>query len=60
MGLLILVAGCHGGDATVLERISRGGHSKIAAVKPGELAEKGKAAIVTDARSNPTRPPARG
>jgi hypothetical protein len=48
MGLLILVAGCHGGDATLLERISRVGHSKIAAPKPGELAEKGKAAIVTE------------
>ena len=48
MGLLILVAGCRGGDATLLERISRVGHSKVAAPKPGELAEKGKAAIVTE------------
>jgi single-stranded DNA-specific DHH superfamily exonuclease len=52
MSLLILVAGCHrgqhSGDATLLERISRVGHSKIAAPKPGELAEKGKGAIVTE------------
>src|ERR1700738_4673862 len=50
MGLLILVAGCHGGqsgDASLLERISRVGHSRQAP-KPGELAEKGKAAIVTE------------
>jgi hypothetical protein len=51
MGLSILVAGCHGGqqsgDATLLERISRVGHSREAP-KPGELAEKGKAAIVTE------------
>jgi hypothetical protein len=50
MGLLILVAGCHGGqsgDASLLERISRVGHSR-AAPKPGELAEKGKAAIVAE------------
>ncbi len=52
MGLLILVGGCHagqhGGDGTLLERISRVGHSKIPAPKPGELAEKGKAAIVAE------------
>jgi hypothetical protein len=51
MGLLLLVAGCHGGqqvgDASFLERISRAGHSRVAP-KPGELAEKGKAAIVTE------------
>jgi hypothetical protein len=50
-GLLLLVAGCHAGrpsgDATVLERISRVGHRRIT-LKPGELAEKGKAAIVTE------------
>jgi hypothetical protein len=49
MGLLLLVAGCHAGqqsgDSTLLERISRAGHSRIAP-RPGELAEKGKAAIV--------------
>ncbi len=52
MGVLILVAGCHGGrqsgDASLLERISRVGHSKIVMPKPGELAEKGKAEIVTE------------
>jgi hypothetical protein len=51
MGLLVLVVGCHGGqqsgDASLLERISRVGHSRVA-LKPGELAEKGKAAIVTE------------
>jgi hypothetical protein len=51
MGLLLLVAGCHAGrqsgDATLLERISRVGHPRKAP-KPGELAEKGKAAIVTE------------
>jgi hypothetical protein len=51
MGLSILVAGCHGGrqsgDATLLERISRVGHSR-GAPKPGELAEKGKATIVVE------------
>lgn len=52
MGGLILVAGCHGGrqsgDASLLERISRVGHSKIAMPKPGDLAEKGKAEIVAE------------
>jgi hypothetical protein len=51
MGLLILVAGCHAGqqsgNATLLERISRVGHPRVAP-KPGELAEKGKAAIVAE------------
>jgi hypothetical protein len=51
MGLLILVAGCHAGqqsgDASLLERISRVGHSRVAP-KPGELAEKGKATIVAE------------
>ena len=50
MGLLILAAGCHSGqqsgDATLLERISRAGHWRVAP-KPGELAEKGKSAIVS-------------
>jgi hypothetical protein len=51
MGLLLLVAGCHAGqqsgDATLLERISRVGRPKKAP-KPGELAEKGKTAIVRE------------
>jgi hypothetical protein len=51
MGLSILVAGCRAGrqsgDATLLERISRVGHSREAS-KPGELAEKGKATIVAE------------
>jgi hypothetical protein len=51
MGLSILVAGCHAGQpsgsATLLERISRVGHSRGAS-KPGELAEKGKATIVAE------------
>jgi hypothetical protein len=51
MGLLILVAGCRAGqqsgDASLLERISRVGHSRVAP-RPGELAEKGKATIVAE------------
>jgi hypothetical protein len=51
LGLLLLVAGCHARqqsrDSTLLERISRARHSWVAP-KPGELAEKGKAAIVTE------------
>ena len=53
LGGLLLVGGCHAGqkngDATLLERISRARqrHSWVAP-KPGELAEKGKAAIVTE------------
>jgi hypothetical protein len=50
--VLILVAGCHsrqqGGDATLLERISRVGHSNVTAPKPGELAEKGRAEIAVE------------
>ena len=50
-GLLLLIAGCHtaqqSGDATLLERISRVGHSR-SVPRPGELAEKGKAAIVAE------------
>ena len=47
-----MVGGCHAGEqkgATLLERISRARqrHSWVAP-KPGELAEKGKAAIVTE------------
>jgi hypothetical protein len=52
LGVLTLVAGCHSrqqnGDATLLERISRVGHSTIAAPKPGELAEKGRAEITVE------------
>jgi hypothetical protein len=52
MVLLLLVAGCRAGqqsgEATLLERLSRAGHSRITAPKPGELAEKGKGAIVTE------------
>lgn len=51
MGVLVLFAGCHGGrqsgDGSLLDRISRVGHSKLVP-KPGELAEKGKAAIVAE------------
>jgi hypothetical protein len=50
-GLLLLIAGCHAGqpsgDTTLLERISRVGQPRITP-RPGELAEKGKAAIVTE------------
>jgi hypothetical protein len=52
MGTLVLVAGCHAGrqgaDPTLLERISRSGHSKTGAPKPGELAEKGRASIADE------------
>lgn len=49
-GLLLLIAGCHAGqpsgDTTLLERISHVGQR--IPPRPGELAEKGKAAIVTE------------
>jgi hypothetical protein len=52
LGVLILVAGCHSrqqsGDATLLERISRVGHSNVTAPKAGELAEKGRAEIAVE------------
>ncbi len=52
MGTLVLVAGCHGGrqdgDSTLMERISRAGHSRTEAPKPGELAEKGRASIADE------------
>jgi hypothetical protein len=52
MGTVVLIAGCHsrqqGGDPTLLERISRAGHSKVLAPKPGELAETGRAAITEE------------
>jgi hypothetical protein len=50
-GVLILVAGCHGGrqndGTTLLGRISNAGHARTVA-GPGELAEKGRAEIVTE------------
>ena len=52
MGILVLVAGCHAGrqsgDPTLMERISRAGHSRREAPKPGELAEKGRASIADE------------
>jgi hypothetical protein len=49
-GVLILVAGCNGRrqseGSTLLGRISNGGRARVAA--PGELAEKGRAEIVTE------------
>jgi hypothetical protein len=51
LGGLLLVGGCHGGrrtgETTFLERISRGAHLRVTP-KPGELAEKGSAAIVAE------------
>jgi hypothetical protein len=51
MGVLILIAGCHGGQpnggSSVLERISTVGRSTVAP-KAGELAEKGRATIMTE------------
>lgn len=51
LGVLLLVGGCHAGrqsgETTLLQRISRAGHSRVAP-KPGELAEKGNAAIVAE------------
>jgi hypothetical protein len=48
---LLLICGCRarqGGDATILERIESVGRSKTEAPKPGELAEKGRAAITEE------------
>jgi hypothetical protein len=50
MGILLLICGCRtrqNGDATLLERIERVG-SRAEAPKPGELAEKGRAAITEE------------
>jgi hypothetical protein len=50
MGSLLLICGCRAkqsGDATLLQRIESVGRSK-AAPKPGELAEKGRAAITEE------------
>jgi hypothetical protein len=52
MGLLAVLAGCNSrkqsGDPSLLERISRVGHSKVQAPKPGELAERGRSEILTE------------
>jgi hypothetical protein len=52
MGMLILLTGCHSrqqsGDLTLLERISRVGRSRVAALKPGELAERGRSEIAVE------------
>ncbi len=52
LGMLALIAGCHkgqqGSNTTLLERISRAGHSKATAPKPGELAEIGRAEITEE------------
>jgi hypothetical protein len=52
LGILVLIAGCHGRqqsrDTTLLGRISRGGHSTVQAPKPGDLAEKGRAEITDE------------
>ena len=52
IGVLTLLAGCNNrkqsGDPSLLERISRVGHSKGQAPKPGELAERGRAEILTE------------
>jgi hypothetical protein len=49
MGTLFLVGGCHArsGDATLLERIERIGHTKTE-LQPGVLAEKGRAEITDE------------
>ena len=51
LGVLLLACGCHagqpGGETTLLQRLSRAGHSR-AVLKLGELAEQGKAAIVLE------------
>jgi hypothetical protein len=50
LGVLALIAGCHTGSqsngAALLGRISRGGHS--AALKPGDLADRGRAEITDE------------
>jgi hypothetical protein len=50
LGILALIAGCHTGsqssDATLLGRISHGGHSTL--LKPGELADRGRAEITDE------------
>jgi hypothetical protein len=48
---VLLILGCHGrrgDDATLVERISHARHSKAAAPKPGELAERGRAEIADE------------
>lgn len=52
LGVLILLTGCHSrqqnSDTTLLERISRAGRSRVRTPKPGDLAEKGRAAITDE------------
>jgi hypothetical protein len=52
LGVLVLGAGCHarrpGDDPTLLERISRAGHSNVAPPKPGALAERGRVEITDE------------
>src|SRR5205807_49232 len=51
LGVLLLAGGCHtgqhSGGTTLLDRISRARRPRVAP-KPGELAEKGKTAIVAE------------
>jgi hypothetical protein len=52
MGVLLLVAGCRGNQQSegtaLIKQISREMHSKAERPKPGELAEKGRAAITEE------------
>jgi len=51
MGTLLLAGGCHArqsGETTLLERIAHAARSKTEASQPGELAEKGRAAITDE------------
>ena len=52
MGLMVIVAGCHGAQKTsngsLLGRIGRMGRSTNMAPRPGELAEQGRAAITEE------------
>jgi hypothetical protein len=51
MGALLLVGGCHAsgsGDTSILERIAHAARSKAGVAQPGELAEKGRAAITEE------------
>lgn len=51
MGSLLLICGCRAkqaGDSTLLQRIESAANSKVEAPKPGELAEKGRAAITEE------------
>ena len=49
--LVLLAAGCHSrekSDRTLLARLERAGHLKVAPPKPGELAKKGRTEIVDE------------